>query len=153
MSNHHGERQVLSLPKGSYPEATAELFCQRIANQARSSSGGRVINHLNLIVNISPAVEPDDPLPAPWGDKNEPLYFLDQSTQQPIVINGVVWSYYADGSGNRLQRFSGGIEIGGGKPIQIWNGVVNMHTSDGCVLVFEYRLGRCLSVTNHKGRA
>jgi hypothetical protein len=139
----------MSLPSGNYPEASAELFCQRFLREARSPSH-RVIPRFYQIVNISPGLEPDTPLPAPWGRQSKPLYFLSPATTQPVVYNGFVWTSYADGSRHSVRHFADGEDLDGGAQPRIWNGVVNMHDADGSVLVCKYRQGVCVSVTTRR---
>jgi len=149
MSTETGKRPVLTLPALKAPAQSAALFCQSLKERKPFDAQRRIIPALNLIVHISPDVQPEEPLPAPWAYDVEPIYFLG-SENQPVVWNGFVWSHYGDGTRHRVQQFFEGADIYGGRPLKIWNGVVYMHSPDGSVQVMTYRLGRCLSVSSRQ---
>ena len=147
-----GHRPVLSLPPDRYPESSSELFCQRRLRQAQDPSRRPACAAFDLIVHISPALESEYFVPVTWGRESNPQYFLDPVTHQPIVLNGFVWSHYRNGSRSRVQYFVAGVDLYGGGPLRIFNGVVNMRAIDGSILICQYRLGRCLAVTGRQAR-
>jgi len=146
MSESIGKRHILTLPSRAFSQESDELFCARVRQHAEDFRNKKLIAALHQVVYISPALEPEKPLPAPWNIVAEPLYFLGQTTNQPVVFNGFVWSSFADGTRHRMQHFVEGADIYGGRPLHIWNGTVYMQSADGSYLICHYRMGRCVAV-------
>lgn len=150
MSHLNGKRHTLTLNPRPYPPGGEELFCRQLRQRAEDFRNKKLLAALHKVVYISAGIEPDEPLPAPWNVVPEPFYGLHPYTNQPFVIDGFVWSSFADGTRHRMQHFVGGTDIYGGKALEIWNGTVNMQAPDGSCLVCHYRLGRCISVQTRR---
>jgi hypothetical protein len=146
----HSDRKILSLPRP--PQMSLQARHEKIFQEARRNKK-HFIRSLYQVVNVSPELTPDTPLPYPWkmAESDCAHYFLSPVTNQPVVWNGVVWSYRADGSHHTMQHFVEGVDAFGGRPPRIFNGVCNMYAYDGSIIVCRYALGVCISVTTRRG--
>jgi hypothetical protein len=163
MNIETGSRPILHLPPEAYPESSAELFRQRRLREAAANPNKRVIPSLSLIVNISAEMVPDgnrrivpqlEPelrrhnfVPTPQPSTRELSYFLSATDTQPVILNGFVWSCYADGSRHSVQHFIAGVDTLGGLQPHVHCGVVNIYLPGDILMVCKYAWGHCRSVT------